>query len=323
MSYTEKEMAFSGTLTVEDLKKFNLYHMKRRYILMATLMFFAMMIIFADWTSSMITLVMMSIGLAAALPLLVSYLQNRNLYKLFREDPGLAERQHYATEKEGLKQETNRSVTFYRWNEIKKIIEHNEMFLLYITREKAIVIPKRYFTLEEEQSKFWEMVNERVTAPVQISKSPEAGNQVDEADEIEDRIQGRDTTAEKFIAAGGHLIALFFPIPLLGILVVALYWMFFRGYSRFTDHHLTENINFQISYALYMIGFAAIGLGMSLLPEESLDTFGLFGILAGFGFVAFVVVFLFMWWIVFIIAIIAALVYKYFKFPLTIRFVKK
>ena len=129
------------------------------------------------------------------------------------------------------------------------------------------------------------------------------------------------TAREKLIPVGGYLLALFFPIPLLNIIAVRVYWFLFQGESEFVDHHLRENINFLISYQIYIasiffIFFLLDSLPMSIMPGIVNVT----SVLLLFGFFGVLLLLFLLIYPIYIIAIIAVLIGKHFRFPLTIKF---
>ncbi|MDC3417046.1 DUF4870 domain-containing protein [Aquibacillus salsiterrae] len=130
------------------------------------------------------------------------------------------------------------------------------------------------------------------------------------------------STKEKLLAVFGYLIPIFFPVPLLTIVAIQVYYMLFRGESIFLDKHQRENVNFQISCQLYvLVAFVLYFILFKvapLLPDIAVAFNILFGI-ATFGFIVFFSLF---WLVTMIVAIIRAALGKPFRFPLTIRFVK-
>ncbi len=135
----------------------------------------------------------------------------------------------------------------------------------------------------------------------------------------------REIDLEKWLATIPHIVALL-PLPFINILLVQLYRMMFGQY-HFVDHHARENINFQISIQLYIIILFVIGFVidkvMDIIPTNMITTpLALLDITSGIIIVAFLIVISISYLGIMVAAIIAALRKKYFKFPLTIRFVK-
>lgn len=138
------------------------------------------------------------------------------------------------------------------------------------------------------------------------------------------------TLEEKIISIGGYLLSIFFP-PAINILAVRIYWEIFQSKSEFIEHHIKENINFLISYQIYMLSFIAFYYLLKIIPDFIYDKIfdlvlpGILGIipfLLGLGFIGFLLMIFLIITPVYIVAIIATLAGKRFRFPLTINFIK-
>lgn len=137
----------------------------------------------------------------------------------------------------------------------------------------------------------------------------------------------RDSTiyssVERIGGAFSHGLALI-PMPAFNILITLLYWLIVRKKSDFMDHHGKQSINFQISFTLYPIIIVLIIMGVNFVSDlqRSADdnTFQLFNFTVGFVGIAFFIVIIVSFGILAIIAIIAALFGKKFKYPVTIPF---
>ncbi|WP_018922904.1 DUF4870 domain-containing protein [Salsuginibacillus kocurii] len=135
------------------------------------------------------------------------------------------------------------------------------------------------------------------------------------------------STYDKLIAVLSYILAMFFPVPILSIVAVFLFWLVFRDQSRFIDHHLKENINFQISFQLYTLAaFILVFIFtnvLNMLPQEMLpDLLAVSGFLMSVGLFGLLIFAGFAWYALLAAASIGALLGKFFKFPLIIRFVK-
>ncbi|MCC5909724.1 MAG: DUF4870 domain-containing protein [Clostridiaceae bacterium] len=129
------------------------------------------------------------------------------------------------------------------------------------------------------------------------------------------------TLKEKIISIGGYLLALFFPIPLLNIIAVQVYWMNFRAKSKFVDHHLKQNINFLITYQIYMLSIFTFLFLLDKMPISIVPGIvSIASVLLGFGSLGVLLLLFLLIYPIYIVAIIATLAGKYFKFPLTIKF---
>jgi uncharacterized Tic20 family protein len=88
------------------------------------------------------------------------------------------------------------------------------MFLLYVAKAKAIVIPKKYFSSSDDLKTF---------------KSEQVKNV---------------SLFNKVLAGVAHAFALM-PIPAFNFSVTFVYWYLLRYKSRFIDYHGRQSLNFQ------------------------------------------------------------------------------
>ncbi|MET3683575.1 putative Tic20 family protein [Alkalibacillus flavidus] len=134
------------------------------------------------------------------------------------------------------------------------------------------------------------------------------------------------TPKDRLMVTIGYLLPLVLPLTFLNIWLTVLYWYVAPYQSPFFDHHMRENINAQISYQLYIvIGFilffllgSVASVGIDWLPDLAKLSIPLFAM----GLMGIIFIIIISWWFVYLIAIIAALAKKYFRFPLIIRFIK-
>ncbi|WP_369414031.1 YcxB family protein [Gracilibacillus salinarum] len=76
----------------------------------------------------------------------------------------------YTINNNGINQQVGRSNVFINWNDIVKGYEHKEMFCLYISSSKAILLPKRYFASNDDKLVFKKLVRQN-TNKVKLKSS--------------------------------------------------------------------------------------------------------------------------------------------------------
>ncbi|WP_194840965.1 DUF4870 domain-containing protein [Filobacillus milosensis] len=135
------------------------------------------------------------------------------------------------------------------------------------------------------------------------------------------------TIQEKLLSVIPHIIAML-PIPLINIVLVYIYRIIVGTDSTLIENHTRNNINFQLSYHLYLIILFAIIAIVANFPFNLLGLFdstpivGLLGIGVGLIAFGFLLIQWFLYIALLIFAMIKALLGEYIKFPLTIRFLK-
>ncbi|WP_170138910.1 YcxB family protein [Oceanobacillus chungangensis] len=68
----------------------------------------------------------------------------------------------YTINKEGINQKVRKSNNYIEWEDIYKFYEKKDMFLAYVSRNKAIILPKRYFNTYDEIVTLKNLVRERL-----------------------------------------------------------------------------------------------------------------------------------------------------------------
>lgn len=115
-----------------------------------------------------VILILLWITLKSAIPaglilLLMFGLIFLRIRKEYNSDRMIKSELSYTINKEGIKQKIRRSTTYYEWEDIFKVCEKRDMFLVYVSRNKAILLPKRYFNLDDEIVTFKNLVRDRLT----------------------------------------------------------------------------------------------------------------------------------------------------------------
>ncbi|WRP06254.1 YcxB family protein [Rossellomorea aquimaris] len=74
----------------------------------------------------------------------------KKVLKEFKKEPHYSKHLTYHLMPDGITASYGRSTTYYEWTDIRKVYEKKELFLIYITSYKAMVIPKEYFHNDED-----------------------------------------------------------------------------------------------------------------------------------------------------------------------------
>ncbi|WP_353733608.1 YcxB family protein [Rossellomorea vietnamensis] len=62
-----------------------------------------------------------------------------------------------------IQQKIRKSTNYLEWNDILKVREHPDMFQLYISRNKAILLPNSYFNSKADKEKFKQLIYKNVS----------------------------------------------------------------------------------------------------------------------------------------------------------------
>ncbi|WP_392389068.1 YcxB family protein [Gracilibacillus massiliensis] len=91
--------------------------------------------------------------------LLYKTIQKRS-YREFYSDHLATKEIRYTINSQGINYQSGRSHVYIEWENIIKGYEHNDMFCLYISNMKAILLPKRYFESNDDISSFKKLISE-------------------------------------------------------------------------------------------------------------------------------------------------------------------
>ncbi|OIJ14539.1 hypothetical protein BKP35_06590 [Anaerobacillus arseniciselenatis] len=156
-----------GQLTYEEFKQYSEYHTKkilmRYFISVFLIMFIAIYITMFEEFGWFLTV---------ALPLSITYIGfvflkfilkmiNKRHYD---QNPMLKQKMKYVISTKTIRLNSEQLQSKYSWEEIRSTIEYRDMFLLYVTKTSALILPKRYFQTKEDISQFKALLQDRLEA---------------------------------------------------------------------------------------------------------------------------------------------------------------
>ncbi|WP_066190356.1 YcxB family protein [Gracilibacillus timonensis] len=156
----ELEVTAEGALTYDEFKKYNMYHQRK---LLIGFFIFASIIGIYPFTATdhlpLIIFIIFSLLLAVLATKILSRIFKKGAYKEFHSDRLASKEMTYTMKQEGINYQVGRSHVFVEWGNIVKGAEHKEMFCLYISSIKALVLPKRYFASDEDIMVFKQLIS--------------------------------------------------------------------------------------------------------------------------------------------------------------------
>jgi hypothetical protein len=173
---TSRELSVRGTLTVKEYKKFSSFHTSR-WILWITIstyiVFFPWLIYilynpgdifnFGDMAAILLISSTVSVCIAALIFLYAKVVIGVKATREYKSDQLIKNELIYTFSDTGINQKRRRSKNHIEWHEIVSIKEFSPMFLIYVSRNKAMVVPKRFFESDEQIKFFKKVINENVT----------------------------------------------------------------------------------------------------------------------------------------------------------------
>lgn len=164
----DEELSLSGKLTLEDFVQYNHYHVNKLLKGYFVLCFIVLFIIFlipmsGDWLPILLWAGIPSLILSGLLYLYASKVRKHMAVKEYKSDQIIKHTISYTFSREGITQNVRRSHNFFEWDDFLKAQEQEDMFLLYLSKNKAIVLPKRFFLSPAQIKDFRYLVSDNVT----------------------------------------------------------------------------------------------------------------------------------------------------------------
>ncbi|TYS17840.1 YcxB family protein [Rossellomorea vietnamensis] len=164
----------SGTITKKDFINHNRYHIKkfnRRVLLLSFILFMAYFVInsrnlnedLLDWAFSIILGLIFALFFSSVLFLLAKLIIRLRAGKEYKSDQLLQNDITYIFSSEEIQQKIRKSSNYFEWHDFLIIYERPDMFQLYISRNKAILLPKNHFRSKAEEEKLKKLISENVS----------------------------------------------------------------------------------------------------------------------------------------------------------------
>ena len=164
-----QQVSAKGIVNLKEFKRYNKYHVRKREM---TCFFLSLVLFFitfyvsmtGDFLSVIIFSILFSVITSILLTFVIKLINIRAAMKEYKSESKIKSEMIYIFNSEGIRLKTESSDALFRWEEIQRAIQKKEMFILYVTTIKAIVIPKRFFCTEEDIELFKGIVLENMDA---------------------------------------------------------------------------------------------------------------------------------------------------------------
>lgn len=306
MSQTKNEnLTFHGKLTFKEFKIYNIFHSRKAQVVMFVVSFFAAFFMWSTLRSTPSSfldfrLVITSILFGVIGVFMLYTVTNRQARKHFYSESFMKLKQSYTVNKDGIILETERSKANFQWSDVISAHELESLFLVYVAKAKAMVIPKRYFETDQDISKFKSFLTTEL-----------------ESKKVKLSAEGKEVSVNhRLLATMNHVFALI-TIPVLNFTITFLYWFILKYNSKFLNHHGKQSINFQLSFSMYGTFLFLFWVSFNLLFQ---DTGSGSSLLITFITVAVGIVMVLFYIITIFVAMVASLLGKEFRYPLTVKF---
>ncbi|RXJ02453.1 YcxB family protein [Anaerobacillus alkaliphilus] len=160
-----KSITLEGQLTYEEFKQYSRYHSRKvltRYFIIVFLVSIIGVYIMAyDELGWFLTI---------SLPLSITYMGFITLKIVlnffnkmhYDRNPTLKQRMKYMINAKSIRLTGNSLQSKYVWEDILSTTEYKDMFLLYVTKTSALILPKRYFKNKEDIVRFKGLLEEKI-----------------------------------------------------------------------------------------------------------------------------------------------------------------
>lgn len=174
---TNRELSVSGTLTFKEYKKFSSFHTRRwiKWLVLSTFILFFPLITYILYNpgdifyfEKMAAIFLVSSTVSVSISV-IFFLYAKGIIRIkasreYKSDQLIKNEFTYTFNENGINQKRGKSITYIEWNDIVSIQEYPPMFLIYVSKNKAIVLPKRFFKINEEIKLFKEIIIENVAS---------------------------------------------------------------------------------------------------------------------------------------------------------------
>ena len=224
------EIKVSGLISEDAMKEYIVFHSNRTriwYVILAISLYFVLLQV-ALPDVSIIFILVASLFMGMIVWFMVPKMYSKKGIKEYRSDQLMQQEVFYTINAEGIYQKVRRSEMLTRWEDISSIHETKNLFLFYISKNKAIVIPQK-FLLKSEMQRLRQLIKEK-----ENSKGPtlEYTEQVArEKSENPDGVSFTIFISEKMYIAHIHFLSrkakILFPIWV-GMLYILLALLLFK-----------------------------------------------------------------------------------------------
>lgn len=170
MAYEEKkEVIAEGKLKYTEFKKYTKIHQKRSLLfyfiflfLAATSILFYVLYDTEDFTYVLLFSSVLALTITIIMTGMLFVVLRVKSSREYKSDWILKKEVFYTISKTGIYQKIGKSHSLIEWKSILYVREHKDLFLIYLTKRAALILPKRYFESNEDVGCFKNMINKNL-----------------------------------------------------------------------------------------------------------------------------------------------------------------
>ena len=162
-----------GTLTEKEFKKYSYYHFKKLHMIIFYFLLVFLFLVFTIPTTKLVEadLYIYFYLFYAIISIVISFLVlqlGKFVVKVrasseYKSDQLIKNEMTYTFNENEIQQKFDRTIGYYDWNQIQAAYENKDMFRLYVSRAKAIILPKRFFASEAEIQQLKSLIEQNLS----------------------------------------------------------------------------------------------------------------------------------------------------------------
>ncbi|WP_082234481.1 YcxB family protein [Halobacillus massiliensis] len=163
-----QKLEVSGVLTKGDYRKHSNYSRKKIkniYFIGTLILFF--IVIFQSLQGPLLFVAGLTMIIALLLAMIMSFffsgMISLRATRDYKSDPVSQKEIQYIFRPGNIKQKLQNATRDYKWTDITAAYEQEEMFQLYVAKNHAMILPKRFFASEEEVEHLRQLIEKHVT----------------------------------------------------------------------------------------------------------------------------------------------------------------
>lgn len=166
---SNNELIIRGTLKLNEFQKHQFYHLRKFHLLYFWFIVFlsSFALTFFDPSEWLINLFISLGSSALAIGLLIILFRLRSKREYVSDNLLQKEFQFQLTE-DGILQTTEHTSALFEWETIHSAHKNKKMYRLYVSKNKAMVIPERFFASKEDRERFEKLISSHI--PISSNK---------------------------------------------------------------------------------------------------------------------------------------------------------
>lgn len=151
---TSKKLSFKGKLSYQDFKDFQLLHSKNKLLLQIVYLFviFMVVVLFQSSFSTDLLPIFIPLGILVSVAgaFITKGISNYKYKSVFNSDKLLQKEYLYTFDNDGISTDSEVGNGKFKWNEVYQAKQNKKLHLVYIAKNKALIIPRSFFDSAEQ-----------------------------------------------------------------------------------------------------------------------------------------------------------------------------